>query len=113
MSTSAAREPRHVAFHHLLSQMLHSSDGERVGRIEEMRAERDADGWNVTTIHVGAYGALERLSAGGFARTLLKSLGRRSASYTLPWHVVDLRDAHHPPATLTRAQLEQYRDDEQ
>jgi hypothetical protein len=89
--------------------MVHDVRGERVGRVEDLVAERQPDGeWVVTEYLVGAMGVLERLSALGIMRTLLKHLGVRRRGYRVPWRVMDLSQPTRPRVTCPRDELETY-----
>ena len=95
----------------LLGRVVHDAAGERVGRIEEMRAEivvhERGNDYVVVEYHVGAYGWLEHLAGGAFARSVLRTAGRVVAyrSYRVPWDWMDLSDPAHPRLTRRRSEL--------
>ena len=89
----------------LHGRVVHDAEGQRLGRVEEMRAEIElhADGvdYVVVEFHVGAYGGLEALAVGHFARHLLRTLlpAGRYRRYRVPWDWMDLRNPTRPVVT--------------
>ena len=49
----------------LMGKVVHDHHGRRVGRIEEVRAARNKDGWIVTHYFLGPVGLMQRLSIRG------------------------------------------------
>jgi hypothetical protein len=80
----------------LLGCLVRDARGRRVGRIEEIQAEREGPEWVVRGYVVGVDGLIERLAAGGIAQALLGSLARRRRSRTLGWNELDLSDPERP-----------------
>jgi len=72
----------------LLGRRVHSIDGKVVGRIEEMRAEREHDYWVVTEFHIGPDALIERLAVRHFGFTL----SGRAHGYRVKWDQLDLSD---------------------
>ena len=93
---------REVALHHLLGRTVRDPNGQRVGRIEELRAEielhEQGNDYVVTEFHVGAFGAVESLAGVYFARLLLHRLGRLVPydRHVIPWSRMDLSDPRQP-----------------
>jgi hypothetical protein len=79
----------------LLGRKVHAPDGRAVGRIEEMRAERENDYYVVTEFHVGPIAVIERLAVRHFGVTL----PGRVHGYRVRWDQLDLSDLHHPRLT--------------
>ena len=81
----------------LLGAMVRDARGERVGRIEEIRAVPDGDGLVVTHYLLGSTGWRERLSFRGL-RLGFRSLRGVGASglRRLPWHALDVSDPARP-----------------
>ncbi len=102
--------PREVRVEELLSKVVVDASGERLGRLEEIRVEAHGDAWDVTAYMVGVYAMLERLSAGGMGRAILRTFGRRRVGYEIPWDLMDLSDPEHPRTTCTRAALKPFRE---
>ena len=85
----------------LLGRKIDGPRGERLGRIEEFRAERRGDGYVITAFVIGAAGLLERLGVG--AKLLL---GRRGRGYVAAWDQVDLTTPEHPRLACALEELE-------
>jgi sporulation protein YlmC with PRC-barrel domain len=105
MSTSKKTE---VKLELLLGRRVVDANGERVGRIEEVLADRDGDELLVTQYLVGRYGLFERLSIFHIGMGLLRHLGSRAGSahpHRIPWDKMDLSDADHPRLTCAINEL--------
>src|SRR3954470_16888844 len=105
MSTSKKNE---VKLELLLSTQVVDSNGERVGRIEEVLADRDGDELLVTHYLVGRYGLFERFSIYHVGVGLLRYLGSRAQSehpHRIPWEKMDLSDPEHPRLTCSIDEL--------
>ena len=88
----------------LLGRQVVDADGVRIGRIEEVLAERDGDELLVTEYLIGSYGLFKRLSIFHIGVGLLRYLGGRAHSATphrIPWEKLDLSDEKHPRLTCT------------
>jgi hypothetical protein len=86
----------------LLGRKVRSIHGHAVGRIEEMRAEREHDYWVVTEFHVGPIALVERLAVRHFGITL----PGRVHGYRVRWDQLDLSNPHHPRLTCHLDELE-------
>ena len=80
----------------LLGRSVVDARGRRVGRIEEIRAERQGDAWVVRAYVLGLGGVLERLGAGPLAAALLGPLAGRRRQRTVGWDELDLGDPERP-----------------
>jgi sporulation protein YlmC with PRC-barrel domain len=101
MSTSKKNE---VKLELLLGTRVVDSNGVRVGRIEEVLADRDGEELLVTHYLVGRYGLFERFSIYHVGVGLLRYLGSRAQSvkpHRIPWDKLDLSDAAHPRLTCS------------
>ena len=86
----------------LLGREVRDVNGCRVGRIEELRADRVAEECYVRDFLLG--------SAAG-VRRLLGTLGAwRVAPLAAPWRVMDLRDPRRPRLTVARETLARAQD---
>jgi hypothetical protein len=85
----------------LLGRKVHAPDGRAVGRIEEMRAERENDYYVITEFHVGPIALIERLAVRHFGLTL----PGRVRGYRVRWDQLDLSDADHPRLTCAVEEL--------
>lgn len=81
-----------VALDRLLSTRVLARDGRSIGRIEEVRAERDGTRWRVSEYHVGTAALLQRLSA----RLLPRLLHHWDHGWSVRWDQLDLTDPDRP-----------------
>jgi sporulation protein YlmC with PRC-barrel domain len=97
----------------LLGRQVRDSAGDRVGRIEEFRAEQQGDEWVIIEYLVGAAALAERLSVRSLVAKTLGFFGMhdRHQGFSIPWEKLDLSDPEHPRLTCTIAEL--HRDDRQ
>jgi sporulation protein YlmC with PRC-barrel domain len=92
----------------LLGTRVVDINGERVGRIEEVLADRDGEELLVTHYLIGRYGLFERLSILHVGIGLLRYLGGRAQSakpHRIPWDKLDLNDPEHPRLTCAIDEL--------
>ena len=87
---------RLVRLEDLLGSRVRTEQGEVVGRIEEVRAERRGDGYDVTEYHLGPYALLERLALG------FRVFGRKRA-LVAQW---DQLDVHNPKAPVLTCRVD-------
>jgi sporulation protein YlmC with PRC-barrel domain len=98
----------------ILGRHIHDSEGDRIGRIMELRAEvvlrEDGSDYEVVELLVGAHGWLEGLAGGRFAQGVIQRLRPLAGfrGYRIPWRVVDLEDPEHPRLTCRREDLSSY-----
>jgi len=105
MTTTKTNE---VKLELLLGRRVVDVDGERVGRIEEVLADREGDELLITHYLVGRYGLFERFSILHVGIGLLRYLGSRAQSahpHRIPWDKMDLSDAEHPRLTCSIDEL--------
>ena len=86
----------------LLGRKVHSQEGAAIGRIEELRAEREHGYWVVTEFHIGPNALIERLAV----RHLGWTLPGRVHGYRVRWDQIDLTDPDHPRLSCAREDLE-------
>jgi hypothetical protein len=86
----------------LLGAKVHATDGSVVGRIEELRAERENGYWVVTEYHLGPTALVERLAVRHFGMTF----PGRVHGYRVRWDQIDLSDSDHLRLTCPVEQLE-------
>jgi hypothetical protein len=92
----------------LIGTRVVDANGKRVGRIEELLAEREGDELLVTHYLVGRYGLFERFSILHVGIGLLRYLGSRAQSahpHRIAWDKLDLSDPEHPRLTCTVDEL--------
>ena len=85
----------------LLGREVRTANNRRLGRLEEFRAERRDDRWEVTEYVIGAAGLLERLGLG--ARLILGM--KPSGGYVVRWNQLDLSNPDRPKLTCPVAEL--------
>jgi hypothetical protein len=95
---SAARELR---IEQLLGRKVLGPHGEKVGRIEEIRARRHGTGCVSTEIVIGVLGLLERLDVG--AKLLL---GGNTGGCIVTWDQIDVSDPDKPRLLVAVKELE-------
>jgi len=78
----------------VLGRRVFGRDGQPIGRLEEVRAEREGDECVVTDWLIGPAALLER-----WAAPVLGLLGRSGRSYAAVWDQVDWSDPQRPRLT--------------
>jgi sporulation protein YlmC with PRC-barrel domain len=97
---------RCVRVEDLLGRVVVGTDGERAGRLQEIRTQRDGDDLVVREYLLGPFGLMERLAAAPFVRGGLRPFGVRAiGGWRVPWDKLDLSDPHHPRLTCRRDEL--------
>jgi sporulation protein YlmC with PRC-barrel domain len=91
----------------LLGKQVLDSTGKPVGRIEEVRAEKQGDEWVIQEYLIGSAALLERLSAWTIGLKILHLLGARKIydGYRVPWDTLDLTDPDRPRLCCTLQEL--------
>jgi sporulation protein YlmC with PRC-barrel domain len=91
----------------LIGRKVRDVDGERVGRIEEIKVERDDKSCVLDSYLIGSSALIERMSAWTLVRPIARALhGRRFyLLYQVPWQDMDLSDPHHPRLRITKRDL--------
>ena len=91
----------------LLGRKVYDSNGEKVGRIEEFRAEESGKACHVEAYLVGASALIDRLSAWTLARPIKRLLRARSllTVYDVPWQEMDLSDPKRPRLRVPKDEL--------
>lgn len=84
----------------LVGRTVHGPDGQRVGRLEEVRAVATGREWTVTGYVIGAAGLVDRLGLG--LRLLVGRAARHG--YLARW---DQLDVSHPERPQLRCPVEQ------
>jgi sporulation protein YlmC with PRC-barrel domain len=81
----------------LLGKPVLDSTGKCVGRIEEVRAEKQGNEWVIQEYLIGSAALLERLSAWTIGLKMLHLFGARKlyGGYRVPWEKIDLTDPEH------------------
>ncbi|MBA3644880.1 MAG: hypothetical protein H0W63_01750 [Gemmatimonadaceae bacterium] len=90
----------------LIGRKVHDANGEKVGRIEEVRGEKRDKDFLIESYLVGASALIERLAAWKLARPIRGVLpGSVYSIYRIPWDEMDLSDPHRPRLRKEKAEL--------
>lgn len=91
----------------LLGRSVHDAEGEKVGRIEEIRAERSDNALLIEAYLIGASALVDRLSAWTLVRPIKSLLKIRHiySLYDVPWQDMDLTDPTHPVLRTAKRDL--------
>jgi len=91
----------------LLGTNVRDVDGDDIGRIEELRVERDGKALLVDAYLIGASALVERLSAWTLVRPVTRFLNSRKlySVYRVPWQDMDLTDPLHPRLRISKRDL--------
>ena len=92
-----AKKQNELRLEQLLGRKVRDATGAVVGRLEEFRATRNGDTWEVTEFDLGPTALLERLAVRHFGRFVP---GKRPAGYRARWDQIDLSDPEHPRLTV-------------
>jgi hypothetical protein len=88
---------RRVRIELLLGAVVVDEQGRRLGRIEEFRARRRGDDWEVVEYELGSAGLIERLAASDMVSWLWRALDiRLSEPRRIPSEALDLSDPRRP-----------------
>jgi hypothetical protein len=122
-----AVEARELHLELILGKRVVDVDGKRVGRIQEMRAERGEGGGGggnmgreveerqgelvVVEYLIGPAAILERLSAWHLMAAAMRLLRVRrfTGGYKVPWHLLDLSDPDNPRLRCSLDRLGEWR----
>lgn len=96
---------REVQVHDLIGRRVCDPSGASVGRIEEIRAQREVNECYAMEFLVGEFGLFERLAGGALWRSVLRRLPGTYHGYRIAWDQLDLSDPKHPRTTVPRSAL--------
>lgn len=101
---------REVHLERLVRRCVRDGAGKSVGRIEEVIAGRNGGEWVIREYLIGSDAFLERLSALGIGRPLLRFFGVRvHPGYRIPWDKLNLTDLEKPCLHCPADELETLR----
>lgn len=91
----------------LVGTTVHDVDGKKIGRIEEIRVERQETALLVEAYLIGASALIERLSAWTLVRPIKRLLRTRHiySLYEVPWQDMDLSDPNRPKLRIAGRDL--------
>jgi sporulation protein YlmC with PRC-barrel domain len=90
----------------ILGVRVVDSEGEHIGRLEEIEAERGDEFCEVVAYIVEHRGILDRISSWVVTSGLQKRLRGHSRPYRVAWNQIDLTDPHHPRTLVPKELLE-------
>ncbi len=96
---------RKVHVEQLIGRKVVGPDGRSIGRLEEVRVERQGADLVVTEYLIGERALLERLS---IRALFTQESGIGGAGWRAWWHQLDLADPHHPRLTCPLGDLRQF-----
>ena len=90
----------------LLGTKVVDANGEKVGRIEEFRADQDGSSCRIESYMIGASALVERLSAWTLVRPIKRALrGRVYSVFEVHWQDMDLSNPKKPKLKVAKADL--------
>jgi len=91
----------------LLGTKVRDTDGNIVGRIEELRVDREDNSCRVESYLIGASALIERLSAWTLIRPVARALHAHKLYqvYDVRWQDMDLSDPARPKLRIARSDL--------
>jgi len=91
----------------LLGTQVRDIDGEKVGRIQELRVDRHDKSCVVESYLIGASALIERLSAWTLVRPITRALHARHLYrlYVVSWQEMDLTDPKRPKLRIASRDL--------
>jgi sporulation protein YlmC with PRC-barrel domain len=92
----------------LVGTKVYDVDGSKIGRIEEIRVERQEKALLVEAYLIGASALIERLSARTLVRPIRRLLRSRHiySVYEVPWQDLDLSDPKRPVVRIAKRDLQ-------
>jgi sporulation protein YlmC with PRC-barrel domain len=99
---------RRIELREMLGVKVYDSEGEHIGRLEEVEAERGDDACAIVSYIVEHRGLLDRVSSWALTSRMREKLARRISSrpYRVGWNQMDLSDPRRPRTLVPRALLE-------
>ena len=91
----------------LLGRHVRAINGRVVGRLQEIRVQKQTRGWYVEEFLTGDYSLLDRLAGWTIGRAVLRIFGasNKTPSYRIPWDKLDLTDPQRPRLRCDVAEL--------
>lgn len=99
---------KRLELRHILGRRVVDSEGEPIGHLEEIEAERGDEFCTINSYIVEHRGLLDRVSSWALTSSLQSKLSRRSSSqpYRIAWNQMDLSDPEHPRALIPKDLLD-------
>jgi sporulation protein YlmC with PRC-barrel domain len=95
----------------LVGTKVHDAEGRKVGRIEEIRVERQETALLVESYLIGASALIDRLSARTLVRPIRRFLRaqRIYSVYEIPWQDMDVTDPKRPVLKIAQREMRRAR----
>jgi sporulation protein YlmC with PRC-barrel domain len=99
---------KHIALRQLLGKKVLDSEGETIGRLEEIEAQRGDEFCVVNSYLVEHRGLFDRISSWALTASMQQKLERRTSArpYRVAWDQMDLSDPDKPRTVVPRDSLE-------
>ena len=97
---------REVQLREMLGVKVVDSEGEAIGKLEEIEAERGEEFCEITSYLVEHRGLLDRLSSWAVTSGVKKKLTGHSRPYRVAWNQMDMSDPAHPRTLVPKELLE-------
>jgi sporulation protein YlmC with PRC-barrel domain len=101
------RKTVEIKVEQLIGAKVRDVNGDKVGRIEEIRVDRQENALLVEAYLIGTSALIDRLSAWSLVRPIKRSLKSRHiySAYEIPWQDMDLSDPKRPRLRTTKRDL--------
>ena len=102
---------REIELREMLGVKVVDSEGEHIGRLEEIELERGKESCAVVAYIVEHRGLLDRASSWALTASLQEKLSRKDKTrpYRVGWNQMDLTDPRHPRTLVPKELLEKTR----
>ncbi len=99
---------RELQLREMLGARVVDSEGEHIGRLEEIEAERGEEHCLINFYIVEHRGLRDRISSWALTSSMRKKLSekRKDQPYRIPWNQMDLSDPHNPRVLVPKELLE-------
>jgi sporulation protein YlmC with PRC-barrel domain len=99
---------RTIELRALLGKKVFDSEGQPLGHLEEIEAERGDEYCVVNSYLVEHRGVLDRISSWALTASMREKLERRASArpYRVAWNQMDLSDPDHPRTLVPKDALE-------
>jgi sporulation protein YlmC with PRC-barrel domain len=97
---------REIQLRDMLGVKVVDSEGENIGKLEEVEAEQGEDFCAITSYIVEHRGLLDRISSWAVTARIKKRLMKHSRPYRVAWDQMDMTDPRHPRTLVPKDLLE-------
>jgi sporulation protein YlmC with PRC-barrel domain len=98
---------KEIQLREMLGVHVVDANGDKIGRLEEIEAERGEEACAILAYIVEHRGLLDRISSWALTSSVREHLPKsdRSRPYRIPWDEMDLSDPRHPRALRQKESL--------